>query len=197
VENAAFTVGEDLLFSGTTVIDGEKISWQDAVGMQAHWSGSRLGQSWIWGHCNHFLDETGTPVPFVFEGWSLKSRLFGMTSPSICSFFFYYRGEAYRFNTVWDALRSHSKSSIQEWEFRVDRGDLSFRGVARANHKDFAGLTLEDTEGSFIYCNNSKLSDLKIHIYRNGKLEASYHSDGAAALEIVSHEKNPYVPLLV
>jgi len=198
VKNTALTLTEDLRFSGSVEIDGEKYEWKNAAGMQAHLSGPKNGHSWVWGHCNLFVDGQGKPVPFLFEGLSAKARLFGsIPSPRLSTFFFHYEGQPYRFNTLWDALRVKSSSSLTEWNFQADRDDLSFRGKASAELKDFAGLAYEDTNGSLLYCANSKLSNLEIHVYRRGKLESTVYSNGTAAFEVVTREKNPYVPILV
>lgn len=198
VRNTAITVAEDLRFSGTTRIDGTESQWTNAAGMQAHLSGTKNGHSWVWGHCNLFVDAQGRPVPFLFEGLSAKARLVGsLPSPRLSTFFFHYDGKAYHFNSLWDALRVKSRSTLTEWQFQADRGDLSFRGKAQAELKDFAGLTYEDTNGSLLYCANSKLSNLEIHVYRRGKLENTFYSHGTAAFEVVTRQKNPYVPLLI
>ncbi len=197
VKNTAVTVAEDLRFTGTSKINGETVSWNLAPGMQGHLSGPKNGHSWTWGHCNCFTDESGNPAPFVFDGLTARAQVAGAPTPWLSTFFFLYRGTPYHFNTLWDSLRVRSTHSYTGWSFQADRGELSFRGEARAEHKDFAGVTYEDTNGSLLYCANSKLSNMKIHVYRNGKLESTFVSNGNAAFEIVSREKNPYVPLLL
>jgi hypothetical protein len=188
---------EELLVSGTTTVNGEVVEWKDASGMQGHLEGPKSAHSWVWGHCNLFTDEQGRPSDFAFEGLSAKAFLGPLTSPKLSCFYFHYRNQDYYFNTLKDAFFIKSKNTLNEWMFQVDREDLSFRGRAHAEHKDFAGLTFEDTDGSLLYCAHSQLSDLHIFVYRRGKLEASFQAKGAAAFEVVSRNKNPYVPLLV
>ncbi len=198
VKNRAVTVHEDLRFDGSTEIDGARQVWKGAPGMQGHLSGPKNGHSWVWGHCNAFVDESGAPVDFVFEGLTARARLGGgLKSPWLSTLFFSYRGEDYRFNSVWDSVRCRSRHTLTDWEFQADRGDLSFRGTARAEHRDFAGVTYEDTDGSLLYCANSKLSEMSIHVYRRGKLERTLSARGTAAFEVVSRDRNPYVPLLI
>jgi hypothetical protein len=197
VKSTLDTVFEELSFTGTTQINDEEIHWNDAVGMQGHLKGPKAGSSWIWGHCNSFVNDQGQPADFIFEGLSTKAKFGPLPSPRLNSFFFHYRGKDYYFNTLKDVIYCRSKSTLNEWKFQADRGELSFRGHAHAEHKDFAGITLEDTNGSLLYCTNSKLSNLKILVYRNGKLESTFAANGTAALEVVSKTKNPYVPLLI
>lgn len=197
VKNSITTPNEELFFSGTTTVNGEVTHWKDALGMLGFMQGSQSGDSWIWGHCNTFVNPQGKPVPFVFEGLSMKAKLGPLVTPALPSFYFSYQDQDYTFNSLRDSLQIRSKSTLNEWEFRVDRGELSFRGQIQATHKDFVGLTFEDTNGSLLYCANSKLADMKIFVYRKGKLETTLTADGTAAFEIVSRDKNPYVPLLI
>ena len=192
------TVAEDLRFEGTIEIEGKVQTWKNAFGMQAHFAGSKNAYSWIWGHCNSFVNEQKQVVPFVFEGLSVKSRVAGkIRSPRLSSFYFLYQGKEYVFNKLWDTIRTRSRQTLTEWEFQAERGDFSFRGHAKAEHRDFAGMTFEDTDGSLLYSASSQLSNMTIWVYRRGKLETTLRSHGTAALELISRRKNPYVPLLM
>ncbi len=198
VKNKALTVFENLAFTGSCTVNGEKFEWKNAPGMQGHLAGPKNGHSWVWGHCNFFLDESGTPVPFIFEGISAKSRIGNyFSSPKMSSFYFYYRGEEIRLNSLWSVLRSRSQNSLTEWNFQADTNELSFRGQVKSELRNFAGVTYEDTDGSFLYCANSKLSEMSVHVFRNNKLESSFHSPRTTAFEMVSRQKSPYVPLLL
>jgi hypothetical protein len=197
VRHSAGTLCEELLFSGTTQINGETFQWKEAPGILGHFQGSKSGHSWVWGQCNTFLNEQGKATPFVFEGVSVRTQLGPIQGPKASSFYFYYRNQDYYFNTLRDIFHIKSKNTLNDWEFRADRDDLSFRGYAKAEHKDFAGLTLEDTNGSLLYCSNSELADMKVLVYRRGKLESTFQAQGSAGFEVVSREKNPYVPLLI
>ncbi len=198
VRNSIITVQGDLNVTGTCKINGEVFTFERAFGMQGHQSGPRCGHSWVWGHCNLFETEQGKAAPLIFEGISGRGRLIGgLPTPKFSSLYFFYQGKAYSFNSIRDAVRLRSKHSLTEWNFQADRGDLSFRGQAKAEHKDFAGLTLEDTDGSLFYNANSNLSNMRIHVYRKGKLESAFYANRTGTLELTSRKKNPYVPLLL
>jgi hypothetical protein len=198
IQNSVVTAHTGLSFTGTTEIDDKKVPWNHAPGMQGHQSGPRNGHSWIWSHCNSFLDEKGDPAAFVFEGLTARTRLLGIIpSPRISSLYFQYQGKPYFFNSIKDALRLRSSNNLNEWRFHADQNDLSFRGVIKAEHKDFGGLTREDTDGSLIYCSSTNLASATIHVYRAGKLEATFTSAHSAAFEIASRMKNPYIPHLL
>lgn len=185
-------------FNGSFELDGQHITFNAAPGMQSHLSGSRCIYPRYWAHCNSFTNEHGQPVDFIFEGLCLKPLLYNLvSSPPISSFFFYYRGVPYLFHSLWDSLWTHSRRNILGWNFQAERGDLTFKGELKAEHKDFAGFTQEDTNGTILYFANSKLSDLTIHVYRKGKIESTLQALGTASFEVVSKERNPYVPLLL
>jgi hypothetical protein len=198
IRSSAATLGEDLRFTGTLKIDGEEIRFSEAPGMLGYHGGAGHAHSWVWGHSNVFVDEQGKPAEFIFEGLSARGQLMGfLPTPKVSSFFFFYRGKNFAFNSLRDALRLHSTHGLTEWRFQAEHGPIAFRGHAAAEHRDFAGVTYEDTNGSILYCANSGLSNLQIHVYRGGKLESAFYSNGTASIEIASRSKNPYVPQLV
>ena len=188
---------QELLFSGVSQFNGEVFTWKESPGMRGRFHGSRIGHSWVWGHCNTFLDDQGNPSSFVFEGLSNRVKLGPVTSPHFSTFFFHYRGKDFYFNRFLHSVFIKSRATLNEWEFQVDQDDLSFRGRLTAEYKDFAGLTYEDTNGSLLYSANSKLSQMTVHVYRGGKLEASFYSQDSAGFEIVSRDKNPYVSIVI
>jgi hypothetical protein len=192
------TISEEMLFSGTVTVDGVVHEFKNAPGCKSHWSGERSADSWVWGQANVFKNDQGEPSPFIFEGITARPRWGGnLKGPKLSSFYFFYKEQHYLFDSAWDAFQLKSDSSITEWRFQADRADISFRGSAKADHKDFAGVTLEDTDGSVLYCANSTLSNLQILVYRRGKLETTVTAVGTAAFEVVSRTKNPYIQELI
>ncbi|MBI2712137.1 MAG: hypothetical protein HYX41_04640 [Bdellovibrio sp.] len=196
IRNSFRTPFEDVAVSGRTTLNGETFHWKDAPGMLGHRSGVRNPYSWTWGHCNTFKDEQGNYSDFIFEGLSARFKLGPFVTPPASAFFFSYRGTEYVFNSLRRLLQIKSNHSLNEWTFEAGKDDLSFRGYLKAEHKDFAGLSFEDTNGSLLYSSNSLLSNMRILVYRSGKLEATLQSQGSAAFEIASRERNPYVPLI-
>jgi hypothetical protein len=192
------TPAEDLRFDGVVELNGQKQEWKDAPGMQGHFFGPKNPHAWTWSHCNAFVNERGIPSWLVFEGLHLQPRILGkIPAPRLASFYFLYNGTSYGFDTLWDTFHCRSNQSLTEWKFQADRDDLSFRGHLKAEIKDFAGVTLEDTDGSLLYCANSNLSDLTILVYRAGKLEATFVAPGTAAYEVASRAKDRYVQMLL
>ncbi len=84
VKNTAVNVFEDLRFTGWSETDGERTVWEDAPGMQGHLAGAKNGHSWVWGHCNTFVNEEGEAAPLLWDGLSARARLgSSMASPLI------------------------------------------------------------------------------------------------------------------
>lgn len=192
------TLSEELFLSGWIEIDGLRSEWASCHGMRGYYSGRRNAHSWAWGQCNTFFDEQGKPVPFIFDGLSARGQLLNLfPSPQFSAFYFRYQGRDYRFDSFRDAFFSRSEHDFTEWRFHAEHRDIAFRGHAKAAHRDFVGITMEDTDGSYLYCANTELAELSILVYRRGKLEASLRSQGTAAFEVASRQKNPYVPLVI
>ncbi len=196
-KHLAVTPYEDLVFTGVVTVNGESFEFKSARGMLGRSLAPKNWHSWVWGHCNLFKNEKNELADFIFEGITTRSQIGPWVLPKFSTFYFRYQGKDYLFNHIRQAFYIKSKASLNEWEFQADIADLSFRGLMKAELKDFAGLTLEDTNGSLLYSAKSKLSDLKILVYRKGKLEASFNSNGNSAFEVVSRQKNPYVPLMI
>jgi hypothetical protein len=196
-KHLALTPYEDLLFSGKVILNGEVFEFNSARGMLGRSLAPKNWHSWVWGHCNLFKNEKGDPADFIFEGITMRSQLGPWILPQFSAFYFRYQGKDYAFNRLRQTLYIKSKTTLNGWTFQADSDDLSFRGHMSAEHKDFAGLTLEDTNGSLLYSAYSTLSQLKILAYRRGKLETTFDASGNAAFELVSRQKNPYVPLII
>ncbi len=197
IRHSIVTEQEELLVSGSTRVNQETIHWHEAFGMTGHLFGSSMGHSWVWGHCNTFTNERGTHEKLIFEGLTGKPKLGLFSTPALSSFYFFYQNQPYLFNTLRDSVFLKSSHSLNEWKFQADRRDLSFRGLVRAEHKDFIGLTYENTDGSILYDSSSALSEMKVWVYRKGKLESTFLAHGSASFKNVSPIKNPYVPLLI
>ena len=190
------TLQEDIRLSGNLIINDEKIEISNASGCLSYLDQPAPTQSEVWAHCNVFQTEQGDKSDFIFEGYSTHPKLSFLNLPQVSSFYFRYQNKDYLFNLLKDSLLHKSSYQLSSWSFQVDQGDLSFRGQVSAELKDFTGLTFETMNGSLIYHSNSHLSDMKVLVYRKGKLESTFLSQGTTAFEVSSSQKNPYVPIL-
>jgi len=194
----AATPGEDLRATGWIEIDGERWEWNSALAAITESSGPSFAKSWIWAHCNSFVDERGEASDAVFEGISARDRILGLfPSPKISTFFLIYKSRHFAWNTLWRALRVRSSHGHTDWNFVAESGDFAIHGAVRSEHRDFAGVTYEDTDGSLLYCATAQLADISLSVYRRGKLETTLRSPGGASLEVVTASQNPYVSVLM
>jgi hypothetical protein len=197
VRNTAVNLFEDLSFTGWTEVDGERFRWEHAPGMQGHLAGPKNGHSWAWAHCNTFLDGEGRPAPLLFDGLSARARLGGRwATPLLSTFYLCHQDREYVMNRFRDAIRVRSKYSPGIWTFELRPPGMSFRGTIRAGLGDFAGVTYEDTDGSLLYCYNSKVSDMTIEAAGEGQCER-FEALGTVAFEFVTRERHPDIPLII
>ena len=197
VKNTAATVYENLAFSGWCEVDGARYEWTNAPGMQGHLSGPRNGHSWAWGHCNCFSDPSGAYAPVVWDGLCARAPLGKGAAPPLTSMFFRIGDKTYHVNTMRDVLRSRSHYDFDQFTFRVKKCGVLFEGTVSARLEDYAGVTYEDTDGSLLYCHNSKISDMILSVTHANGATTEYKANRAVAYEVVSREAHPNVPLLI
>jgi hypothetical protein len=198
VKNLAITPFEDLRFSGWSVVDGEKRQWKNAPGMQGHLAGPKNGHSWAWAHCNTFLDEEGRESSCIADLLSARARIGNSGAlPPLSAMFFYYNSQAFPCNRFRHALRSRSDYGPSHWEFEARTRGHVFRGSISASLEEFAGVTYEDTDGSHLYCHNSKVSAMTLEIFREGALAQTLHAEHSAAFEFVTREKHPEIHFVI
>ena len=111
VRNSVVTDCEELLFTGTVMVNGELTSWKEAPGMQGHLDGPKSSHSWVWGHCNTFMNQQGRPAQFVFEGLSARNSIGPWIAPRLSSFYFNYQNHEFHFNTLRDLSFSSSQKT--------------------------------------------------------------------------------------
>lgn len=198
IKNAAQTVFEDLRFDGWSELNGERVEWKDAPGMQGHLAGPKNGHSWAWGHCNTFVDQDGSPVDCIWDGLCGRARI-GRTrhTPPLTSMLIAYDGQVFRFNRTLQVFRLPSQYDMDGWRFEADAGELTFAGHVRAQAAQFAGVTYEDTDGSHLYCYNSKISDMTLEVRREGRVERVLSARSTVAYEVVTREQRTDIPLLL
>ncbi len=187
------TLNSSLTLNGYTEFRGIQRKWGSAQAILGHTQGPFQFHSWAWVHCNAFQDLKGNSKSCVFEGVSFRSKLLGpLKSPQLGAFAYQYEDETYLFSSPLNLFRINSKLSMTEWQVRADRGNLSFRASIKGALDHFLGMTMEDTDGSFLYTAINLVSEMTLLVYRNGKLESHLKSN-QAAFEITNREKNPYI----
>jgi len=197
VKNMAITVYEQQFYTGWCEINGLRFEWKDAPGMQGHLGGVKNGYSWLWGHCNTFMDESGDPVPLIWDGLSARARFGKIVLPPLTSMLIRIGDVPVALDGFTDQLRIRSSGGYDGWHFSGSRSGYRFSGTLLARPDLFAGVTYEDTDGSALFCHNSKLCDLSLDITDTKGKKRRYVSRAAAAFEVVTRSANPDVIFLI
>jgi len=188
------TTNPDLKFRGRFWVNGSEHVCQGARGMQGHLFGKKSADRWAWAHCN--LADDGTP--FVFEAITARVRIGGIFSSSPLSiFFFEYEGKRYCLNSLREAFEITSHYTLDGWDFIAEKEGLRFEGHISTHIPDFVGVRLTETDGSRLFCHNSKVSNLRLQIFKGSKLLKEIRATHACAFECVSAEADPRVKILL
>lgn len=180
----------DIQFSGRVRLSTDKdpltYKIENAPGMISHIWGSRQAHHWAWVHCNHFQN---TPDA-VFEGVAAHLQIGKKVTGPLSSFVLYLDGERYDFSSLGIAFCSPSNSDGKKWRFSLKKGSLQLSGEAKLPQK-VAVVKYTDTDGSSLFCHNSKMASLKLTFIdtRRG-IHRTLETKNTAAFEIVNRE-NP------
>ena len=198
IQNTAWTVYEDLRYTGWVDVNGERMTFSAAPGMQGHLAGKRLAHGWCWGHCNAFTGSDARPAGVIWDGLTGRARRGKKgKSRALSAMYFHYNGSDYLVNSVWQALKTVSRNGLNDWRFEARAGNICFVGQVYAEDDEFAGVTYEDTDGSLMYCYNSKVSSMTLAVHRNGEHIDTLTARGTVAFEVVTRTPREDVPLLI
>ncbi len=172
----------DVRMTGHVERAGHRVDFVAATGMVGHIFGTRLPQGWAWAHCNCF--DGGEDA--VFEGLSARIRLTRFVSPPLSSFVLFVGAGRFEFSSPLHLVRASSRHSLDEWTFstRSRAAELSGRAVAPSS---VAVVRYTDTDGSPLWCHNSKLARLELMLteHRTGRTTRLV-SSRSAAFEVVT-----------
>lgn len=197
VKNLAITVFEQQRYTGWCDVNGTRYTFESAPGMQGHLAGPKNGHSWAWGHCNCFMDEAGNAAPVICDGLSARARIGGLVPPALTSMYLQIGEERFNLNTVRDALHFHSRYTFEGWHFTTKKHGYLFEGDLTSRLDDFACVTYEDTDGSLLYCHNTKLASMTLAVTSPEGKETRYASEKAAAYEVVTRSPHPNIPVVI
>ena len=173
-------------FRGEIEIDGEKHHLQDSPGMIGHISGSnrRSTLGWAWGHACTFDNASG----IIFEALSGQLRLGKHRPKPVTSAILFTEDHVYRFNKTRHMFRSSATILKGRWEFSLRSGSAKLSGsMQHPDEKKIALLTYTDTDGSNMWCHNSKLSTLQLHLQDEKRgVDRYFTASNSASFEIVN-----------
>jgi hypothetical protein len=186
-------------FRGRVESAGRTITLDGAPGQQSHLWGVKHAERWTWAHCNDF---DGAPAA-AFEGLTARIRLApGVASPPLTALRFHWGGETFVFNQPLDMVwRNRSRDRLGHWEFMATAQDVRFAGAVTARIEDVVGVGYTDPDGETLVCHNTKVADAHVQVLRRRggawAPEAHLVASGTVALETVTREGDPRVPVRV
>jgi len=155
----------DARFSGSLLADGRALRLVDAPGQQSHLWGSQHALRWAWGHCNAFEEDPGA----VWEGLDSQLALGPLASPHLGLFFLRRAGRWHRFDAPWRWLAQASRWRLGRWAFEAADEELRVVGLVEAEPGRMLGVSYEDPDGQPLWCHNTKLADLRLHLFEPGR----------------------------
>jgi hypothetical protein len=173
----------DLSVSGTIKHQDETYEVSENTGMIGHIEGSKIiGHSWGWAHCNNFDNHADA----AFEGLSAQLQLGWGVTPPLSAFVLFLEGERHTFRSPMSIVRSQSGFNRDEWIFQSRSGNYVLSGKAEAPEA-IAVVEYTDTDGSKLWCHNSKLADLTLELKDKASGEITrLKSSGRSAYEWVT-----------
>ena len=183
----------DVRVSGTLQYDGRARTFENVPAMVGHIRGTKIsGHHWAWAHCNHFDGDDDA----VFEGLSVSLEALGMQTPPLSAFIVYVDGRRYWFRTPLSIVRAQTDFDRDHWHFEVESGGAHLEGEATAP-SNVALVEYDDTDGSNLWCYNSKLADLEFRLRdpEHG-IDRTLTATGTSAFEYVTRERPDRTPLI-
>jgi hypothetical protein len=183
----------DVRASGTLEYEGRERTFERAPAMLGHIRGTKIsGHHWAWAHCNHFDGDEDV----AFEGLSVSLEALGTHTPPLSAFFVYVDDRRYSFRTPLSIVRAETTFDRDHWTFRARSGGAELIGEATAP-SNVALVQYDDTDGSNLWCYNSKLADLEFRLRdpEHG-LDQSWTATGTSAFEYVTREEPDETPLI-
>jgi hypothetical protein len=184
----------DARFSGTLTAGGKSYKLDRIPGQQSHMWGAQHGLRWAWGHCNTFRDRPGT----VWEGLDAQIKLGPFKSPHMKYFYLKTGGREYWFNDAVKLFSNKSDWKLGSWKFEARNRDIRMRGEVTSRMEEFVGVTYTDPDGEQLWCNNSKVADLKLELFHSdGRPMGELTAEQSAAAEYVDRKTYPEVPIQI
>ncbi len=165
-KNYAVTTYENLIFNGEIRCDNQCFQVENGKGMQGHLCGIRQGHSWAWAHGNIFYSEkTGESVSCIVDILTARAKIGNfLVSPPISSIFINYNNQVFSTKHIKDILHIQSHYEPCKWNVEYNNAKYKFILNITAENPTIAGVKYEDTDGSNLFCYNSKMATIKINI---------------------------------
>lgn len=180
----------DVEFHGHLSVGEELLEVRGAKGMVGHIFGSKQAHSWAWCHCSSF--DSGED--FVLDALSARLLVGGRMTRPLTSAVVFQGERRYAFSGPLSLVLNQSDWNSTRWKFSGSDGAAELFGLATLK-RPTAIVEYTDTDGSRLWCHNSKLSDLSICFYDPEKDERrELRATGTAAFEVVTRTRPMTTP---
>jgi hypothetical protein len=188
IPKAKLLVGRPLArFTGSLVVDGERVAIDDWVGSQNHNWGSKHTDRYAWGQVAGF-DEA--PEAFL-ECSTARLKLGPIWTPAMSPVVLRLGGETLAWNGLGRAIRARGRYAPYDWHIETSgpAGELTIAISAAAS--DFVALRYDNPPGGAKICLNSKIARAEVTLRRAGATTVLRSS--RAAFEILDDTAPPGV----
>lgn len=165
IPKAKLLVGRPLArFTGSLVVDGERIAIDDWVGSQNHNWGSKHTDRYAWGQVAGF-DEA--PDAFL-ECSTARIKIGPLWTPPMSPVLLRLGGETLAWNGLGRAIRARGRYAPYDWRIETSgpAGELAIAISAAAS--DFVALRYDNPPGGTKICLNSKIARCELTLRRRG-----------------------------
>jgi hypothetical protein len=177
---------------GLVEVDGVPHGVDDWIGSQNHNWGERHTDGYAWGQVAGFDAE---PDTFLECGTGYAS--FGpIHSPPVTLLVLRRPGSELALTSLVGGLRARGRYGVGHLELSGKTEGATVTARFEAPLADFVGLAYDNPPGGVKSCLNTKIATATVTIEREGRPTESLRATRRAALELVSDEPSPNVPLL-
>lgn len=181
----------DLRISGVIHSSDKQIIIKNNPGVMGHIYGTKMADNWVWIHANHFDDDV------VFECLCASIKFGSIKTPYLSQFVLYYKNEKIIFDSLSNLLFSKIDVQNNSFHFLTKNKKYALNGFVRAEKEKIAVVEYEDTDGSKLWCRNTKLGDLKLELrHRTSGEVKKIEAQSNVSFEVVDrHLRNEKVDL--
>lgn len=150
-----------LLCSGKIRLNGQTYRLDQEPGMLGHIWGNSHPQSWVWVHCNTFLEDAETHL----EGISSSLNLGPFKLPSQ-TFVLCYRGKHFEWGPLTPKWQFQNSQQMGQCHFRAESGEWRFEALFEVASAQWAQTTRNDLDGRTQIGHCSKRGNAQLTVYR-------------------------------
>jgi len=156
--------------TGTVVVDGEELRFDNAPLGQTHIVGTKHAFAWMWGRCADF---DGSDA--LLEVFGVRLRRRGVTLPPMVMATLDLDGEHHRLNQFRHVAFNRGKWTPGHATFSAWSPAVKIEGELSCDVKDLIVTPYVDPDGTEVFCMNTEIGDARIVVSKRGALRWREH----------------------